>query len=206
MTSATQAPSRMLSVSIAGYQAVSGMALTMSLIRKSTGKPKENPTPSSRQAAAKVCVAPAESDRASTRGESGSPGRGRACSGNAAIAISRTVTWSAAVFDPALPARSSPASASPPATSGRSRNASNGWNPNVLFHVAAAFSFSLCATVIVASKSMHSSSDRSGPAPAAHARSLATARAARTAGRWTASTRSSTRHAVGIEATGPKTS
>ena len=54
MTSATQAPSRMPSVSIAGYQAVSGMASTMSLIRKSTGKPKENPTPSSRQAAAEL--------------------------------------------------------------------------------------------------------------------------------------------------------
>ena len=79
---------------------------------------------------------------------SGSSGRGRACSGSAANARSSTVMWSAAVFDPAFPARSRPASASPPATSGRSRKHSNGWNPNVFFHVAAAFSFSLCAIVI----------------------------------------------------------
>lgn len=108
--------------------------------------------------------------------------------------------------EPALPGRSSPARASPPAISGRSRKASNGWNPNVRFHVAAAFSFSLCAMVIVASKSMHSSSLRSGPAPAAHACARASARAWRTIGRWSASTRSSARHAVGIEATDPNAS
>jgi hypothetical protein len=36
------------------------------------------------------------------------------------------------VFEPALPGRSSPASASPPATSGRSRKHNNGWNPKGL--------------------------------------------------------------------------
>jgi hypothetical protein len=90
--------------------------------------------------------------------------------------------------------------------SGRSKNASSGWNPNVFFHVAAAFSFSECAIVIVASKSMASSAPRSGPAPAAQARSRATARAARTAGRCAALTRSNTRHAVGIDATSPNRS
>jgi hypothetical protein len=30
---------------------------------------------------------------------------------------------------------------SPSQTSGRSKNASNGWNPNVFFHVAAAYFF-----------------------------------------------------------------
>jgi hypothetical protein len=44
-----------------------------------------------------------------------------------------------AVLLPALPARSRPASASPPATSGRSKKASSGWNPDVFFQVAAAF-------------------------------------------------------------------
>jgi MMPL family len=38
------------------------------------GNPKGNPTPSLRQAAANRCVAPAESDRASTRGEDGVAG------------------------------------------------------------------------------------------------------------------------------------
>jgi hypothetical protein len=52
----------------------------MRWMRSSTGNPKENRTPRSRQAAANACVAPAESERASTRSEPGSPGRGRACS------------------------------------------------------------------------------------------------------------------------------
>ena len=93
--------------------------------------------------------------------------------------------------------------ASPPATSGRSKKQSRGWNPNVFFQVAAAFSFSLCAIVIVASKSKHSSASRSGPAPAVHAAARAAARAVRTSSRWTGSIRSSTRHVVGIDATGP---
>lgn len=41
--------------------------------------------------------------------------------------------WSAVVLDPALPFRSSPARASPAAMSGRSKNTSSGWNPNVFF-------------------------------------------------------------------------
>ena len=57
------------------------------------------------------------------------PGLGRQSAGSEASAWSRTVMWSAAVLDPALPLRSSPAKASPPAISGRSRNASNGWWP-----------------------------------------------------------------------------
>jgi anaerobic selenocysteine-containing dehydrogenase len=72
-------------------------------------------------AAANVWVAPAASVRTCTRGESGSPGRGRAYSGSTAIAIAKISTWSAAVLDPAFPGRRIPASASPPATSGRSR-------------------------------------------------------------------------------------
>ncbi len=46
--------------------------------------------------------------------------------------------WSEAVLEPALPLRSSPARASPPAISGRSRYASSGWYPNVFFQVDAA--------------------------------------------------------------------
>ena len=166
--------------------------------------------PRSTQASANACVAPAESDLASSRGPAqlpgSSPGTGRACSGSASSAWSSTMMWSAAVLEPALPARSSPASASPPATSGRSRKHSNGWNPKVRFQVAAAFSFSLCARVMVASKSSRSSWARSGPAPAAHARARARARAARTAGRLSSVTRSRTRQVVGIDATGPNRS
>ena len=186
VASATQAPSRKSlpspwSVCSAGCQHCSGMASTIRWIRVSTGNPKENPTPRSTHAAANAWVAPAESLRASSRGPShvpgSSPGRGRACSGSAANAMSSTMMWSSAVLEPALPLRSSPASASPPATSGRSRKHSNGWNPKVFFQVAAAFSFSLCAIVMVASKSRHSSRSRSGPAPAAHAAARAAARA-----------------------------
>jgi len=67
------------------------------------GEPEGEPTRFSRHAGAKVCVVPAESDRASSRGPLVSPGRGRACSGRAPSVISRTSTWSAAVLDPALP-------------------------------------------------------------------------------------------------------
>ncbi len=42
------------------------------------GEPEGGPHPRARQAAANTWVAPAESERASTRGEDGSPGRGRA--------------------------------------------------------------------------------------------------------------------------------
>lgn len=48
--------------------------------------------------------------------------------------------WSAAVLLPALSARSNPAIASPPALSGRSKNANNGWCRNDFFHVAAVLS------------------------------------------------------------------
>lgn len=72
---------------------------------------------------------------------------------------------SAAVLLSALPGRSSPASASPPATSGRSKNASNGWKPKVFFRVAAAFCFSLNARLMVASKSIRSSPLGCGAAP-----------------------------------------
>ena len=73
------------------------------------------------------------------------------------------------------------------------------------FQVAAAFSFSECAIVIVASKSNRSSPRRSGPAPASHA----TARAGAGAGRTTAPTYGLhlfLGRVVGIEATGPNNS
>ena len=69
--------------------------------------------------------------------------------------------------------------------------------------MAAAFCFSLWAMLIVASKSIRSSAPGPGAAPACHARARAAARAARTLGRCTSSMRSSSRHAVGIDATGP---
>lgn len=126
VASATHAPSRISpSESMAGYQPSARLRVsTASQTRASTGNPKENPTPRSRQAAAKRWVAPAVSERTTTAGAPGSPGRHPA--GSAANAWSSTLMWSAAVFEPALPLRSSPASASPPAISGRSRNANKG--------------------------------------------------------------------------------
>jgi hypothetical protein len=110
------------------------------------------------------------------------------------------------VLLPALPGRSRPANASPPETSGRSRNANSGWKPNVRFHVFAAFSLSSeWEIVTVASKSICSNPARSGPAPAAHARARAAARAASTPGRCSLSIRSSIRQVVGMLATSPHT-
>ena len=106
--------------------AASASTATASRTGAVTANPNEKPTPTARQCAAKPWVAPAESDRTSTLGESGSPGRGRWLSGSAASAWSSTAMWSAVVFEPAFPARSGPARASPPAMSGRSRNASSG--------------------------------------------------------------------------------
>ena len=84
-----------------------------------TGKPKLKPTPLWRQAAANSYVAPAESARASNLGPASAPGR--ASGGKLSIAMSSRAMWSAAVLEPALPGRSSPASASPEETSGRSK-------------------------------------------------------------------------------------
>ena len=55
----------------------------------------------------------------------GSSGFGRYAAGNCFSACSNTVRWSAAVLLPALARLSSPDNASPPAISGRSRNASS---------------------------------------------------------------------------------
>jgi hypothetical protein len=52
---------------------------------------------------------------------------------------------------------------------------SKGWKPNVFFHVAAAFCFSLNAMLIVASKSICSSVPGCGADPARQARSRAAA-------------------------------
>ena len=71
------------------------------------------------------------------------------------------------------------------------------------FQVGAANSFSEWAITMVASISKHNSWDRSGAAPAAHAAARAAPRPARSRGRWPADTRSRTRHAVGVDATGP---
>jgi len=116
---------------------------------------------------------------------------------------------SLAVLDPALPGRSMMPSASPAPPAPWSANAASGWNPNVFFHVAAAFSFSECAITIVASIST-GISDPSAPgarSPAsAQARSRAAARALRITpsarGRSAASALTS-RDTTGPEATSP---
>ena len=77
--------------------------------------------------------------------------------------------------------------------------------PNVRFQVAAAFSFSECAIVIVASKSRISCrpGNNRGPPPADHTLARAAARAARSWFRCSGSTRWTTRHAVESLATVP---
>lgn len=120
--------------------------------------------------------------------------------------------WSAAVLDPALPARSSMARGSPVPSAPWSRNAHSGWNPNPRLNVAAAFSFSLCAVTSVASTSMingdAASTAWSGPCwPAsAHARARAAARAvliALNAAGTSAAKAVIVRETVGSEATDP---
>jgi len=64
------------------------------------------------------------------------------------------------VFDPAFPVRSIAARNS----FVLSHHTPNGWNPKVFLKVADAFSFSLCATTIVASTSSTTVSPRSVPA------------------------------------------
>ncbi|CNG96723.1 Uncharacterised protein [Mycobacterium tuberculosis] len=113
---------------------------TASCTRQSTGNPNENPTPAARHASAKSWVDPAVSQRTNTFDASALSlsGFGRHAGGSDANACSRTVMWSAAVLDPARPLRNNPARASPPAISGRSKNASNGCRPNDFFQVGVA--------------------------------------------------------------------
>ena len=73
--------------------------------------------------------------------------------GSCASASRAVSMWSAAVFDPAFPGRSTIASGSPFPPAPWSAQAVIGWNPNVFFQVGAACSFSECAITIVASRS-----------------------------------------------------
>ncbi len=68
--------------------------------------------------------------------------------------------WSAAVFEPAFPARNMPARNS----SVLSHHAPSGWNPKVFLNVGEACSFSEWAITIVASTSSTTTSPRSVPA------------------------------------------
>ena len=120
--------------------------------------------------------------------------------------------WSAAVFDPALPGRSTMASGSPAPSAPWSANTARGWNPNVFFHVGAACSFSEHAVTIVASMSTVTSAP-SAPGAAspasAQARSRAAARAARIAFSARGASAASaliSRDTTGSEATGPNRS
>jgi hypothetical protein len=123
-----------------------------------------------------------------------------------------TVMWSAAVFDPALPGRSSTASGSPVPAGPWSTNAHNGWNPNPRLNVGFAFSFSLCEVTRVASRSMTNGVFASAPwsgawLPAnAHACSRALARAAPiafTAAPASLASAAIVRETVGSDATRP---
>ena len=104
------------------------------------------------------------------------------------------------------------ASGSPPAPAPWSANAASGWNPNVFFQVGAAFSFSECASTIVASRSTGirapSAPGARSPAsaqarPRAAARALRIARSARGA---SAASALISREITGSEATGPASS
>jgi hypothetical protein len=118
--------------------------------------------------------------------------------------------WSAAVFEPALPARSLAARNSLVL----SHHTPSGWNPKVRLNVAAAFSFSLWLITMVASVSSTIRSSRSVPA---------TLLAGTPSGSWDQTwrrtrarafwilfnrpgvTSSSARHTVGADATRPST-
>lgn len=135
--------------------------------------------------------------------------------GNCANAFLTTVMWSAAVFEPALPARSSIATGSPVPSPPWSTNAHNGWNPKPRLKVGAACSFSECAVTRVASRSMisgwYSSMSSSGArSPAAdHAAVRTAARAVSIADRAISASAARVaikRDTVGSEATGPNTS
>ena len=75
--------------------------------------PRENWAPLAARCAANWWVAPAASVRTNTATRPVSSRR-RSGSGSCAMAASNTATWSTAVFDPALPGRSSSATGSPP--------------------------------------------------------------------------------------------
>jgi len=120
--------------------------------------------------------------------------------------------WSAAVFEPAFPGRSTIASGSPFPPGPWSAQAVIGWNPNVFFQVGAACSLSERAITMVASRSTMTgppSAPGALPSASAQARSLADARAARIAfsPRGPSAARSLTsRDTTGSDATGPASS
>ena len=110
--SATPAPSRSSMSSVIGTcQASSGTSRTASRTASVTSKPIESSKPSATIALTKPWVAPAESARTST-----STPLSASCifvgTGSWATAAPSSSMWSAAVFAPAEPGRSLPASAS----------------------------------------------------------------------------------------------
>jgi hypothetical protein len=120
--------------------------------------------------------------------------------------------WSAAVFEPAFPARSITDSGSPLPSAPWSRKEHSGWCPNPRLNVGAACSFSECAVTRVASMSMTSGaaafvswSGACSPA-SSHTAARAAARAVliafSTAGA-SAARASIVRETVGSDATGP---
>jgi hypothetical protein len=134
-------------------------------------------------------------------------------SGICCSARSSTVMWSAVVFDPARPSRSSPDKASRVL----SRKQNSGWNPNVFFQVRVAFSLSEWQITIEASRSntrpgtgrpaaIEVGSPPRVSAACAHATSRAAARAVRSAANPAPSTSDSSRQAVGSDATDPNNS
>jgi hypothetical protein len=121
--------------------------------------------------------------------------------------------WSAAVLAPALPARSTPASASLVL----SNHTRIGWNPKPPLKFGAADSFSEWHSMRVASTSstrpgqdlppaVEAGMSRPASARSSQARSRAAARASRRPASAVSSTASKTRHAVAVEATVPNTS
>ena len=124
-------------------------------------------------------------------------------------------TWSAAVFEPAFPGRSTSAAHSPPPSGPWSNHAVSGWWPNPFLKVGAAPSLSECTLTKAASTSITNGRFAETPAvgecsPArAHTRCRTVLRArltaASTASTWSARAPIS-RETVGSEATGPKTS
>ena len=170
------------------------------------GESKENPTPRSRQAWANLWVAPAVSERTTTIGPFAVSGSGRHAAGSEANAWSRTVMWSAAVFDPAFPA-----SAARPRPHRRRSGAVQKRQQRVMAEGLLPRRRRLGFVVGMVDDQGGVHIDIQRPAtgqggPAAQAAARAAARAPRTLGRCAASMRESTsRHIVVVEALAPNT-
>ena len=171
------------------------------------GESEGEPDPAIAAGLGELMGGPAVSERTTTIGPFAVSGSGRHAAGSEANAWSRTVMWSAAVFDPAFPALSSPAKGLTAGDLGAVQKRQQRVMAEGLLPRRRRLGFVVGMVddqggVI----SIYSGRPRVGAAPAAQAAARAAARAPRTLGRCAASMRESTsRHIVVVEALAPNT-